>query len=286
MKPLNAGILASFAFGAAALFQAAPANAQANISGSAGFSIGMMGYSQTDHDEGAIVGDFAFDGNIGFDLGGWNVMLDVNSVLHRDNRGDFDHYAPWGVTSFGLHAGRQFGNAYVGGFMGGNAFQGNDASTSNGYITGTLWGIEGRIEPASMSGVSLFGQLGRANMVGDAGDTAFIGNFARFGADYDAGNGFGFTVAAEFGRSPNIFEDSGDWGEYRLATVEGRLERGNVIYSIGGEMGQFTANTEDFATSNRLFLKATIPFGPKPKRNLLKTPYGPGLAAAWAETLD
>ncbi len=286
MKPLNASILASFAFGAAALFQAMPANAQANISGSAGFSIGMMGYTQTDHDEGAIVGNFAFDGNIGFSLGNWDLMLDVNSISHRDNRGDFDHYAPWGVTSFGLHAGRQIGNAYIGGFVGGNTFQGDDASTTNGYLTGTLWGIEGQVEPASMSGVSLFGQLGRANMVGDAGDTAFIGSFARFGADYDAGNGFGFAVAVEFGRSPNIFEDSGDWGEYRLATIEGRLERGNVIYSIGGEMGQFTANTEDFATSNRLFLKATIPFGPKPKRNLLKTPYGPGLAAAWAETLD
>lgn len=286
MKNHGIRIAPALAIATAFFFQALPGNAQTTVSGTVGISAGAMNYSQTDDSEAGNISGFAIDGNANVEFGGWEFMLDINGVRHRDSRGTAHHYAPWGVASYGLHAGRTIGNAYVGGFIGGNAFQGRRASTPDGFVTGTLWGVEGKFEPASMSGVTFFGQLGRAIMVGDPGDVAFIGTFARLGTDVAVGNDFGLMVSAEFGRSPNIFEDSGDWGEYRLVTIEGRYQPSNIIYSVGGEIGQFIANTEDSAVSNRLFAKVTIPFGPKPKRNLLKTPYGPGLAAAWAYVLD
>ena len=283
---MKTGFLPAVALGASIAVFGAQAGAQSALSGSVSLSAGMMGYTHTDGDHSGIVPDLGIEGNIGMAAGDWMFSLDANAAQFRDASGNFDHYAPWGVASYGVHAGRMIGDAYVGAFFGGNSFQGNDASNTNGYVTGTLWGVEGQFSPAGNGNLSVFGQIGRADMVGDTGDTAFIGSFARLGLDIDTGNGFGFTIAAEGGFSPDIFEDAGDWGKYRLVTLEGRYQAGNLVYSIGGEMGQFTANTEDFATTNRLFARVSIPFGPAPKRNLLKTPYGPGLAAAWAETLD
>lgn len=261
------------------------AMAHAEMSGELGISAGGMRYSQSDDSENNSLLSYGINGHVRFMTGPWEFKLDGSWLQHKDDRGDFDQYAPWGVGSYGIHAGRNFGPGYVGIFGGGNSFQGIDASSINGYVTGTLYGVEARYAPSSIAGLTVFGQVGHADMVGESGDTAFNGNFYRVGAQAASG-AYAFMLAYEHGRSSNIFEDLGDWGEYDLVTAEGRYKAGRFIYAVGAEHGVFTANTEDNGSSTRLYAKIIIPFGEAPKANLLKTPYGPGLAAAWAEVLD
>lgn len=197
---------------------------------------------------------------------------------------DYSSYAPEGADSFGLHFGRDFGPAYVGAFVGRNRFQGEDASSDNGFVSGGLYGLEGEY---TMGSVAFFGQVGKADMVGEEGDTQFVGRFARIGVSASVDK-FTFTADFEKGHSPDIFEDSGDYGDYRAIGVamDYRISD-RVIASFSYENMDIIANTEDNGTDEFYAIGIRIPFGASTgKRNNLTTSYRPGLAAAWAEALD
>lgn len=237
-----------------------------------------------DDDERLNESGYKLSGWVGTNFGDWRVFGDLN-VYNRDiGAEDFDDYAPEGAKSIGIHAGRNFGPAYVGAFIGQNRFQGYDAATFGDYVKGDLWGIEGQY---SMGSFDLFAQIGRADMVGDAGDNAFDGNFQRIGI---SGTFDKLTLTAEFerGKSPDIFEDNNDWGKYRAFGVAVDYQISNrVIASLGYEKMDIEANTEDNGYDEFYSIGIRIPLGASTgKRNNLTTTYRPGLAAAWASSLD
>lgn len=123
-------------------------------------------------------------------------------------------------------------------------------------------------------------------LVGDLGDTAFKGDFVRAGLSATQGK---LTVATDFeyGRSDNIFEDSSDWGEYTAFGINAEYQfKPRLIGTFGVSRMDITANTEDNGDETLISIGVKVPFGATYKRNNLTTSYRPGLAAAWAETLD
>ncbi len=180
--------------------------------------------------------------------------------------------------------GRNFGPAYAGAFIGRNKFQSDDTPSGNDYVSGKLYGIEGQYD---MGAVSFFAQLGRADMVGDEGDVAFIGGFQRIGVSTTIDK-LTLTADLEQGRSKNIFEDEGDWGKYRTLGVDVDYQFSDrIIGTLSYETMDIIANTEDSGFDDNYGIGIRIPLGTSTgKRNNLTTSYGPGLAAAWASTLD
>jgi len=259
-------------------------NAQ-TFEGDVSLSVGNAPLFSTDDDEERIrESGYRLSGWLGMQFGDWRVFGDVNRFRRDIDDEDFDSYAPEGADSIGLHFGRTFGPAYAGAFLGKNRFQGEDADSTNGFLTGDLYGIEGQYD---LGNVSLFGQYGRADMVGDGTDTAFTGNFGRIGISATVDK---FTLTADFekGRSPDVFEDSSGWGEYRAIGVAVDYKiTDRLIASVSYENMDITANDEDNGTDEYYAIGLRIPFGASTgKRNNLTTTYRPGLAAAWAETLD
>lgn len=172
---------------------------------------------------------------------------------------------------------------YYGGFIGQNRFQGDDASSANGFVTGNLYGLEVQHE-AGFGNV--FGQIGQADMVGDGTDTAFDGTFFMIGAEIPFAGGSAIA-RLERGTSPSVFEDEDDSGTYERIDLVYERQFGSRVYgSLGAEFTEFAANTEDSANETTFRVGLRIPLGSDAKRNNLKTTYMPGLAAAWAETLD
>ena len=256
------------------------------FSGGVGLKFGQMSFEQSDDsvDE-SDLNVFALNGYLRYDWNAWSVFADVNSVRRDIGDEDFDEFAPEGAMSYGLHAGRTFGSFYAGAFVGQNRFQGDDADVFGDYVSGELYGLE--TEYRFNEAGAVFAQVGRADMVGDDGDVAFDGNFYRVGASYQFAN-FGVAVDYEAGNSPDIFEDEGDGGgDYKAYSIEGSYEvRPNLTASFGYERMDITANTEDDGSEDTITLGLAFAFGPKTDRHNLTTTYKPGLAAAWAETLD
>ena len=150
-------------------------------------------------------------------------------------------------------------------------------------MTGDLYGLEAE---HALSFGTLFGQLGRAEMIGDLGDTAFDGTFYRVGVDIDLGE-VRAIAAYEHGTSPGIFEDDGVSGTFKF--VDFTLEypfSSRVVGAVGAQFADFQANTEDLGSETTFKAGIRVPLGNSARRNNLKTPYSPGLAAAWAEVLD
>lgn len=270
---------------AAAAVVAGNVQAQAqSIEGEVALSFGRAPFLSTDDDDERLSkSGYAISGWAGTTIGDWRVFGDAN-VYRRDiGTEDFDSYAPEGARSIGLHFGRNFQNAYVGAFLGRNQFQGADASATNGYVWGNLYGIEGQYD---MGNVSVFGQIGRAKMVGHAGDSAFIGGFGKIGVSATVDK-LVLTAEYEKGRSSNIFEDNTDWGTYGAIGVSVDYQvTDRVIATVGYQKMDITANTEDTGYDEFYSVGIRIPLGTSSKRNNLTTSYRPGLAAAWAENLD
>ena len=151
------------------------------------------------------------------------------------------------------------------------------------YSIFSAYGIEAEYR---FSNYSVFAQYGRADMVGDVGDTAFDGDFMRVGFNAKIDR-LDFVMDYESGRSDDIFEDSGDWGEYRTFGVELDYQVTDRVsaYVAYTDM-DFDANDEDFGTDQFVSLGVRVAFGEKGRRTNLTTTYMPGLAAAWAENLD
>lgn len=271
-------------FTAAILLAAGAAQAQ-EFQGEVSLSFGKAPFFSTDDDEERLSeSGYQLSGWAGASFGDWKVFGDVN-VYNRDiGDEDFDSYAPEGARSFGLHFGRSFGAVYAGAFIGRNEFQSDDTPSDNGYVSGKLYGIEGQYE---MGSATLFAQLGRADMVGDEGDVAFIGGFQRIGVSTSIDK-LTLTADLEQGRSSDIFEDEGDYGEYRALGVAVDYQFSErVIGTVSYRNMDVVANTEDNGFDDFYAIGIRIPFGAATgKRNNLTTSYRPGLAAAWGETLD
>jgi len=277
---LKVGALVIGSFGV----MGAAAQAELAYSGDIGVSITSSDIFNSDDSENATLNGYALSGTARVDMDRWVGFADFN-ISDRDIKGNnFDQFAPEGAKSLGLHFGYQFDSVYVGAFAGKNWFQGDDASSANGYEDGELYGIEAEYEVSS--NVRLFAQLGDADMVGDQGDTAFKGQFVRAGLSATQGK---LTVATDFeyGRSDNIFEDNGDWGEYTAFGINAEYQfKPRLIGTFGLSRMDITANTEDKGDETLISIGVKVPFGANYKRNNLTTTYRPGLAAAWAETLD
>lgn len=259
-------------------------NAQ-TLEGDVSLSLGVAPFFNTDDDEEHIrENGYRLSGWVGMRFDDWRVFGDVNRFRRDIGDEDYSSYGPEGADSIGLHFGRAFGPAYVGAFLGRNRFQGEDADSDNGFVSGKLYGLEGQYD---LENVSFFAQAGRADMVGDDGDTEFVGRFARIGVSATVDR---LTLTADFekGNSPDNFEDSGDYGDYRAVgfAVDYRVTD-RVIASISYENMDIIANTEDNGTDEFYAVGIRIPFGKADaQRNHLTTTYRPGLAAAWAEALD
>ncbi|WP_319824599.1 porin [Thalassovita sp.] len=263
---------------------AAAAQAETVFSGDLGFSAGVNSFSNSDDSEEASESTFSLNGNVRADMGVWAAFADFNYVRRDVPQDDWDDYLPEGASSLGLHFGRHFNDVYAGAFIGKNWFQGDDSSSGDGYVDGTLWGVEA--EYMLSPNTALFGQIGMADMVGDDGDSEFDGHFVRIGMAHTV-NKLTLAMDYEFGRSPDIFEDSSDWGEYKAFTVSAEYQfKPRLIGTFSLSQMDITANTEDSGDETVVEVGLKIPFGATYKRNNLTTTYRPGLAAAWAETLD
>lgn len=267
---------------------ASPAIADMQWYGEGYLGYGSSSFTNTDDDEAyAARGALSYGGVAGLEYNGFRGYIDAHAINRSVPAGeDFDDYFPEGAAAYGIHLGYEFnpnwGSVYVGGFYGRNRFQGDDASSTNGYVTGDLRGIETEV---TFGNTAFFAQFGTAEMVGDVGDTAFDGQFQRVGVAHDFDS---FSVIADYerGRSDDIFEDRFDWGEYNAfgLTVEAPVTDWAYGYVTISHAG-FIANTEDEGSEDRIEVGLRMNFGEQ-KRTNLTTTYNPGLAAAWAETLD
>ena len=266
------------------LLAAGMANAQ-EFQGEVALSYGNAPFLSTDDDDERLSETaYQLSGWAGVDIGDWKVFGDIGIYRRSIGDEDFDEYAPEGARSIGLHFGRNFGSAYAGAFIGRNKFQSDDTPSGNDYVSGKLYGIEGQYD---MGAVSVFAQIGRADMVGDEDDVAFTGGFQRIGVSANVDK---FTLTADFeqGNSPNIFEDEGDEGDYRALGVAVDYQvTDRVIGTVSYRTMDIIANTEDSGFDDFYAIGVRIPLGAATgKRNNLTTSYYPGLAAAWASTLD
>ena len=263
------------------------AQAQVVITGDVGVEFGrstILSTDDADQEFGQLT--YGVNGSIMASLAsGWSGALDFNMMGRDIGSNDFDEFAPSGAGSLGLHVGRDFGGNYVGAFYGMNRFQGDDASSPNGFLTGNLYGIEG--EFALGSSTTMFAQYGTAEMIGDGTDTAFEGNFYRLGVSTRVNEKFTISLETEMGRSSERFEDDGDWGEYRTVSLSGEYKFApRLIGTLTVSQMDIAANTEDLGRDNSVSIGLSIPLGADHRKSNLTTSYNPGLAAAWAETLD
>lgn len=274
---------------AAAIAISSQAQAEVQWFGEGYLGFGTTSFTNSDDDDFYSPRfEYSLGGIAGMDFNQFRVYLDAHSFgRDRPEGEDFDESYPNGAGSYGIHAGYEFlpafGAVYVGGFYGQNNFQGDDASSYNDYVDGDLYGLETEL---TLGNTAIFLQFGEAEMVGDEGDTAFDGRFYRLGVahDFDA-----FSVIADYeaGNSPDIFEDEGDEGDYNVFTITFERQVGELGYAYASlEQSAFIANTEDEGSETSMAVGFRMNIGQDQARTNLTTSYNPGLAAAWAETLD
>lgn len=269
---------------AAACLAGLTAQAETVFSGDIGASIARTDFTNSDDDYEERIDGYSLTGTLRADFGDWAAFADFAHMRRDTIDDDFYDYAPKGASSLGLHFGRQFNELYAGAFLGKNWFQAYDTPTGNGFASDSLYGVEAEYQFGPNT--SLFAQVGMAEMVGDEGDNAFDGRFARLGMATTF-NALTLAMDYEFGRSDDIFEDGGDWGEYKAFGIYAEYQfKPMLIGTMSLKQMDITANTEDNADETTVAVGLKIPFGATYKRNNLTTTYNPGLAAAWASTLD
>lgn len=255
-----------------------------------GFSGGISGdarFQSVDNTDDNISGDrgvaLSFSAYGRYDINNFSVFGDLNSTL-QDMNTSVEEYAG-AAQSAGLHFGYNGESGiYLGAFVGLNRFKADSAKGGYGSDFGRIYGVEGQFEVTDA--MTVYGQVGRAKMVGDPGDTAFIGRFSKLGVNYRLGD-MTLLGSYETGYSPDIFEDSGDWGRYRVFSMGAERALGNgLIGTVSLNRSTWVANTEDSGGGNSISVGVRMPLGGATTRNNLTTSYNPGLAAAWAEALD
>jgi hypothetical protein len=265
------------------------------ISGEFGLSAGASVLTNTDDDiEDEASLSFAADGSLSVNFNDWVATFDVYAMDRDDDGVDSDgndqegalNFAPGRVASIGLHFGRDLGPYYVGAFVGQNYFQGFELNSIERTSHGDLFGVEAAYDVTET--IVAYGHVGQAKMVGLEGDRAFDGLFWRIGATAEVNDRIDASLEFEGGESNDIFEDEGDSGDYFVVTLASEYQFSErLIGTVSFSRMEIRANTEDFGTDTQIMVGLRVPFGAAQReRGNLSTSYRPGLAAAWASTLD
>ncbi|MDQ2065816.1 hypothetical protein Q9295_05495 [Xinfangfangia sp. CPCC 101601] len=217
------------------------------------------------------------------DFGALKFSLDARLELMSD-KGIDDVYqtGPLHTGVIGAHLGRQLGATYLGGYAAFGLFDGYD---SEDPMKGYTIGVEA--EHQLVSGISLFGQVGYAEAIGDEYDNEFKGTSARIGVAGDLNSAVSYQLAAEYAYSADCFEDCGDqWGRYTAVSLEVSYDLSEKMELVGvARHAKITANRENKAEETNLYVGVRIPFGAT-KRNNLTTPMGAFQGAGWMQPLD
>lgn len=225
---------------------------------------------------GAYVSGAIWGGADGF-VWGIDGYFDRNSFDGAD--------APNTSALAGLHAGIGSDGYYAGLF--GSAGLGFDDSEDShaGYTVG----VEGQV---NLDQISLFGQLGWADIDTEDDEAGFIGAFLRGGVVFAASDDFAIMADASYGYTES-FEDTDDEGHFATAGVKAAfaLPTDFAAYVTAGyEFGYYEATTEDDSANSHTFkLGLAIPFGDSTAADVLNplaTSAQPYRAANWADILD
>lgn len=202
-----------------------------------------------------------------------------------NDQGRDDPYVTGPVHSgvFGVHLGRDFGPAYVGGFAAYGLFDGYD---SDAPMSGWMAGIEA--ERAFSDTVTGYVQVAYIEAIGDPGDNEFIGYNANIGGKVALNDRLDLGLGLETAYSPECFEDcSGDWGRSFGAVINATYAVNDLVGVTAGIRHQaIVANTEDFGADTSVFLGVTLTPGRSKPTSSLRTPIGGFVAAGWMEPLD
>jgi len=193
--------------------------------------------------------------------------------------------APTYVGTLGGHLGFGSSDLMLGGFASVGVAPDEDDEANAGYTAG----VEGLV---AFDTVSLFGQLGYADIRTDDEDSGFTGGFARVGALFSLSDDFAVVADASYGRGDD-FEDEGDWGSFWSAGLKAAWKLPtdfDAFLTAGYEYVDYTANTEDDAQTHTVKVGLAIPFGDSNTAADVLNPLGtsalPYRAASWGETLD
>lgn len=281
---IAATLLSSTAFAADLLIvepAVAPASAASGVRGVIELGAFANYVDETDEDfsgtaGGAYVSGAIWGGADGF-VWGIDGYFDRNSFDGAD--------APNTSALAGLHAGVG-GDGYYAGFFGSAGLGFDDSEESHaGYSVG----VEGQVE---LDQISLFGQLGWADVDTEGDEAGFIGAFLRGGAVFASSDDFAIMADASYGYTES-FEDTDDEGYFATVGVKAALVLPTdftAFVTAGYEFGYYEATTEDdSANSHTLKLGLAIPFGDSTAADVLNplaTSSQPYRAATWADILD
>jgi hypothetical protein len=211
-------------------------------------------------------------------------MLMGDAQAEARGTSTFDE-APRTVIVLGGHALYTMGVGAIGVFAGTGT-----VDMDGDWPWGSIYGVEGTF---NVGQTMFLGQVGHANIQPSPGDEAFIGWIARVGALHSMSPDKAVLVDLGFGHSPNIFEDSGDWGTYfswGVKFVKHVPQFQNMFLTLAYDGMSVTANTEDSGIEHSIRVGLAIPLGGATTAaevaRPLATPMGPFRAAGWAGTLD
>ena len=198
--------------------------------------------------------------------------------------------APNMTGLLGGHLGFGFDGGQVGAFGSVGGVFDRDDSLRGGYTAG----VEGIVD---LSGISLFGQLGWANIDTETPDTdpaaGFIGAFVRGGAVFSLSDDLAIMVDAGYGATDD-FTGKGDSGKYWTAGIKGALALPtdfSAYITAGYEYGFYDAVDDgDTGTTHTVKIGLSIPIGDTNTAakalNPLATTAQPYRAAAFGSALD
>jgi hypothetical protein len=215
----------------------------------------------------------------------WLLGFDLQAEARNSNT---YNQAPSTVWLSGAHLQYLANGGMIGAFAG---FGAPNMGASVGFRGGYVVGAEGAL---SFDNFLLFGQVGYGHIITWPDDEGFVGAFGRVGALINFGPGSALQVDAGYGRTPYIFEDTGDGGgtyvSWGVKYVMQLPQSDNLFVTFGYEGARYTANTEDSGTEHSLRVGLAMPFGAPATAaqiaNPLATPISPFRAAAWGGTLD
>ncbi|WP_372841842.1 hypothetical protein [Phaeovulum sp.] len=250
-----------------------------------GLFVSQRSSTDTDIDGNPFVGTY-LTGEIARDFGALRLSIDGRLEFMSDG-GEDDVYVtgPLHAGVLGLHLGRDFGKFYGGAFLGAGLFDGYD---SDSPMSGTIGGLEFAVAVNEM--ISVTGQLGYLNAIGDPTDNEFEGMIARVGVDAQVSDRTLLSFSAENGFSKDCFVDCGDQpGEYFGLTVGAEYALNDRVTLVGSLTSLRIEDYDDpdTGTDTSVFVGARIAFGAAaPSGPRLHTPIMPLRAAGWMEPLD
>lgn len=247
------------------------------------YSLGFAGlhYAQTDDDVNGNAGGLTGSASVRYTLSnGATVTGEV-----QGERYNLDHYSDT-APSYGLLAAVHYDQEFNGETLG--AFFGTGLTSDEESGTRTILGFEGE---STVLGKPLFASIGYADLRVDGSDSGFTGTFIQIGTFFDLTQDLTLKTTIGAGYDRVGYEDDGDWGRYKAASVEGIYAVNGGAYNVyfGADYTKYDANTEDSGEETTLKVGVIIPFGGASKHDVLRPLALPGTllrAASYAETLD